>query len=262
MQTVLKIKHQYKCGDVICLLPGLKHLYETKGIKSLIYQQIGLKLTNDGTKEEMMTEEMFYKLAPLIKSQEYILDFEKWEGQEFEFDMATTRDRRLVPIPNSDIHFWAFFLFPELQCDLSVRWLTLPPNGNIFNDLVISDHVLINRTDRYINPYLNFYFLKKHEDKLIFSGTEKEYTDFCEAWDLKIPRLIVNNFLELAQAIKYCKFLLSNQSFNFHIADAMKTPRLMEMCSAYPNTLPTGKNGYAFAYQVAMEMYFQNLIEK
>lgn len=262
MQSLLKIKHQYKAGDLICLLPGLKHIFKTKGLKSVIYQQTGLKLTNHAFNEEMMTDEIFAKIEPLICSQEYISDFQKWEGQEFEFDMMGTRDRLLIPIPYADIHYWTFFLFPELQCDLSESWLSLPPNGNIFNDLIISDHVLINRTERYTNPYLNFYFLKQYENKLIFSGTEKEHDLFCRQWKLKIPRLIIKDFLELAQAIRYCKFLLSNQSLNFHIADAMKTPRILEFSADYPNTLPTGKNGYAFTYQIAMEMYFKQLIEK
>lgn len=260
MEEILRCGFQFKCGDLVTILPGLQHLYKTKGIKAAIYQRVDMMLHNETSDQITMSLESFEMIKPLIEKQEYVQSFEIWRDEKVDFDFIKSRDSRMIPLPASSIHHWAFFSFPQLNCDLSEDWLHLPPNGNIFNDLIISDHVIINRTERYLNPYTTYFFLKDYQDKIIFSGTEREHKAFCKQWELDIPRLVVKDFLELAQAIRYCKFFLGNQSFHFHLADAMHTSRILEVCPMYPNTLPTGRNGKSFVYQEALELYFKQLI--
>lgn len=266
---ILKIGHWWNSGDLITLLPGLRNMYLNTGVKSHIFQRVGMPvfyyedavhpvLNSDGVKTSM-NEEMFDMISPLIKSQPYIEDFSVWEGQHVDFDTLTTRDSRLIPIPNSILHFWNFFVFPQLSCDLSENWLELPPNGNVFNEIVISDNVIINRTQRYTNPYINYFFLKDYQDHLIFAGTEDERNRFNEDWKLKIPRLIIKDFLELSQAIKYCRFFVGNQSLCWHISDSLHHKRILEACKSFPNTLPTGKDGYVFYHQPSFELFFKKL---
>jgi len=76
-----------------------------------------------------------------------------------------------------------------------------------------------------------------------------------------MPLIESNNFLELSSMVKNAKAGLYNQSFLWHLADAMKLPRILELCVQFPNTFPTGANGYAFYHQSSLE-YFTNKILK
>ena len=271
-EKILNVGHWFKSGDLIASLPGLRHLYRKNGVKTHLYQKVGLPISphenpdnpliNEYGQATSMNDEMFRMIKPLLEYQSYIERFEEWNGEEVEFNTLATRDSRLIPIPNSDLHFWMFFIFPNLSCDLSEPWIEVPPNGNIFHELVTSEHAIINRTGRFTNPYISYHFLKNYKDRIIFSGTENEHKKFCNDWDLDIPRLIVKDFLELAQAINSCKFFLGNQSFHFHLSDSIKKKRILEVCASYPNTLPTGANGHAFMYQKALELYFEDFMNE
>lgn len=268
----LTAKNSFNSGDLITVLCGLNHVFKTKGFKTKLYQQIGLKAfyyegathpVQINGEQVCMNADMFCMLQPLIESQEYIQSFEVWEGQKTDIDFDVSRDRKAIPMPSGNIHHYAFFIAPELQCDLSKEWLTVYPLGAAKTnkgEINITDKVIVNRTQRYQNPFIEYYFLKQYEDKIAFSGTQDEYKDFCEKYKLDIPHIQVKDFLELARLIYSSKGIICNQSFNYHLADAMKVPRILEVCSAFPNCFPTGKNGYAFLYQQALELYTHKLI--
>jgi hypothetical protein len=279
-QNIFKLGHWYNLGDLIVCLPGLQHLYRKHGIKTHIYQKIGLPASsydrhqypelnepehpvkNNEGQQVSMNIEMFEMVKPLIEYQPYIDGMSVWEGESVTFNSIVTRDSRMIPIPASDLHHWMFFMFPQLSCDLSEKWLELPPNGNVFNDLIVSDHIIVNRTRRFTNPYINYYFLKDHQDKLIFAGTEDERKRFNSDFNLNIPRLNVSNFLELAQAINHCRFFVGNQSFCWHISNSLQHKRILEVCASFPNTLPTGKDGRAFLHQEALEIHFNEFLKE
>jgi len=50
---------------------------------------------------------------------------------------------------------------------------------------------------------------------------------------------------------------------NWNLAEAMKTPRLLEICTFAPNCVHmVGDNSYGFLYQVGCEFWFRALYEK
>jgi hypothetical protein len=207
-----------------------------------------------------MNEQMFYMLKPLIEWQPYIESFNIWKGEEVDLNYDLTRDSKSIPMPAGTVHAWYEAVFPQTSTDLSMRWIEVESNSIVAEKY--KNKVLINRSQRYQNPYNTFYFLKKYESQLLFSGTETEHQNFCSTWNLEIEHLKVDNFYQLAQVIKWCKFGIFNQSLNFHIADAMKTPRVLELCAAFPNTFITGANGYQFYRQAALEFYVDKLINQ
>jgi len=265
MGKTIKVGHWYNCGDLITILPGLKHLYETQGIMAEIYQKIDFPVSyypearhpvKGGNDEHVsMNQEMFDMMWPLIKEQEYIESFSVWSGEPVDWDMKETRDRSFCPIPYSDIHYWPFYIFPEMACDLTGPWIDVATNHNFI------DKIIINRTERYNNPYINYGFLKKYEDQLLFAGTPEERTIFGNETGIFLPILEIRDFRDLAVRIQSCKLFIGNQSFCWHLADAMKVPRILEVCKEFPNTLPTGANGYAFVYQEALEFYVDKLMQ-
>ena len=67
-------------------------------------------------------------------------------------------------LPYGDIYMWSWFVFPQLACDLSKEWLSI--NHSFDSDF--DNKIVINFTDRYRNPYIQYYFLKESEKDIIF----------------------------------------------------------------------------------------------
>jgi len=143
-----------------------------------------------------------------------------------------------------------------LQCDLSEPWL------EIMDDNSCRGKILINRTTRYNNPYIDYYFLRAYEKDIMFVGLEAEHEKLCADFGLIIPRLNTDNFFELAQAIASCRFFIGNQSLAWHISDALKKPRVLEVCASFPNCFPTGANGHSFISQGSLEYIFETLLKE
>jgi len=259
-------KNSFNSGDLITMLPGFKKLYLETGKKTTIYQRLDMPAyyyddANHPVKDEKgvqvcMNEATFLMMKPLLESQEYVGSYEIWQGEKVDFDFDLTRHSSQIPLPGGDIHAWATLIFPQLECDLSQPWIDVPHTS-------IGNRILINRTGRYNNPYIDYHFLKEIDSKnLAFIGTKSEQDKFCEDWGLKITRIDTGDFRLLAMAIKSCRFFIGNQSLCWHISDAMKQKRILEVCTAYPNSFPTGKNGHAFIAQGALEFYFNKLLKE
>lgn len=260
MSDNITIKHSYNAGDLIVLMSGLKELHKKFKKKIKIYQVIDLPAFYytgaispiiDGNGQQVcMNRTMFNMLKPLIEYQEYIESFEEYQGQEIQFDIDITRDSRMIPMPAGLIHHYAFSVFPEMSCDLSQKWIECPcPEINF------EKKYIINRTQRYNNAYINYFFFKKFEDNLVFMGTNNELELFNSQFNLDLKKVDCVDFLHLATTMKMYDGGFYNQSFLWHLADAMKLPRILELCVQFPNTFPTGANGYAFYHQKALEYY-------
>ena len=270
----LTIKHDYAGGDLIASLPGLRHVYKTTGKKWIIYQRIDYELfyyegmipatVNAEGKAVSMNRKHFEMLKPLLLPQDYIEDFREWKGEKCDIDMEKSRDSRSIPMPYVPLHQLPFLIAPELQCDLSERWINASPAMDSYFNRVqnIGEKIIVNRTQRYTNPNIHYYFLKQYENDLIFSGTPEEHELFCKQWELDIPYLKVQDFLELALYIRKCKFFLGNQSMQWHIANAMGKNRILEVCGVFPNTWSTTPNGYHYIFQEAAEVLFYKMFNK
>lgn len=265
-ESTISYLNSFNSGDLISMLPGIQNQYRKTGKKAKIFQRLNMPAfyghndghpIKDGTgKNVCMNEKMFYLLKWLIESQEYVESYNIFRGQSIDVNFDLTRQNSQIPLPNGLIHYWVFLSFPQLECDLSERWLKVEENE------LYRDRIIINRTERYNNPYIDFFFLKEHEKNLLFSGTEAEHKVFCDQFGLDIPLLFVKEFLELAQAIYSCRFFIGGQSMCWHISDAMKTKRLLEVCTVFPNTFPTGANGHSFLTQNALELKFKKLLKE
>ena len=118
----------------------------------------------------------------------------------------------------------------------------------------------MQRTFRYRNQFINYKFLNNYKE-IYFVGTLNEYKDLKQ----DVKNLIYydcKDFLEMAQIIKSSKFFIGNSSVGFPIAEALKTPRLLESCPYFPAALPHGKNAYDFYYQAHFEKFFKILNER
>lgn len=260
----LAIKTSLNSGDLITLLPGIRELSRKTGQKAIIYQGLNREVQHPGSSSHpiqneegfpvTMNEQTFKMLKPLLEAQDYIESFEVYQGQEITFDLDKVREYNCPLLPYAPLHFYPWMFFPEMGgSDLSREWITVPQNVPRFT------HIIINRTMRYNNPHINYFFLKDYQQDLLFAGTKEEHEAFCKEWNLYFPYLDVNNFYELACHLKAAKFFLGGQSFVYHLAEAIKTPRILEVCYQFPNTWGFGAGFYPFLYQESLEFQFKKL---
>lgn len=281
--------HNCNSGDLICALPGIQEIYRKYGKKAIICQVLDypghympglIHSVKDNTGVQVtFNRKMFDMMRPLLLAQEYIEDFQVYTDQKIEIDLAIIREsvigteeepdakphtivraKQFVNIPNMALPGWTMLAYPPMACDISKPWITVP---DVPQSPVFANAILINRTERYLNAKINYTFLKQYEAELIFTGTEKEHIQFCCQFKLDIPRVDIDDFLDLAQHLAYCKFFIGNQSFPWNLANAMGVPRILEMCAYAPNCQPfVGKDNLGFLQQVPLECHFEYLYNK
>lgn len=256
--------HDGTIGDVWASLAAIREyykkekrkptLYLTNGQAAIYYEGAVHPTKNAEGVNVMLNEEMINMMLPLLKVQPYLEDAKIHEEEPIGIDLNLIR-YTFVNMPSGMLSRWYFYVFWDLACDLTEEYIFVPETDTNF----AKDKIIIARTERYQNTTIEYSFLKGYEDNLLFSGTRKEYNLFCMEYDLDIPKLEIKNFLELAQAVKQSKGLIANQTQIFQLAEAMKTPRVVELCQHAPNVIPIGKNAYDFYAQGALELYFHTL---
>lgn len=278
--------HNCNSGDLVGALAGLREIFRAYGKKAVICQVLdfpghympGLihSVKNEAGVQVTFNRKMFDMMYPLLMTQEYIADFQIYGDQKIDIDLTIIREseivenpgdvlpkavikaKQFVNIPHMALPGWTMVAYPTMACDISKPWVSVPDG-----DDSISPYILVNRTERYQTGKIDYSFLKNHDNEVLFVGTEMEHGKFCKQFKLDFPRLKVDNFLDLAQAMKSCRFFLGNQSFPWNLANAMGVPRILEMCAYAPNCQPfVGQDNYGFLHQVPLEYYFQMLYNK
>lgn len=267
----LNFKHSGHQGDLIFSLPAIKELCLKTGLNAHIYLFLDRTWTNfeDSTREHkgLISEDNYARLRPLLMALPFVDNVSKWEGQQIHYDLDVVKYRgHEIGLPHSNISRWYFYCFPEATCDLSERVIDLHDLEGFsmaMKDKVPSfpeNQIIVNRTFRNLNPYINYMFLNQYEN-VWFAGTLSEY----EAFSHQVPEakyLQVEDFLDLAIAIGNCKVFIGNQSFCYSIAEMMKVPRVLESCKEATNVTPMGKNGYDFYTQHGLQTIISNLIKQ
>lgn len=267
------VKHFPNLGDQIAVMPACKKYWEITGRKIKFCQVINQAASyypgaQHGTVDDSgtmvtMNNAMFDMMKPLMESQEYIHSYVKYEGQTIDLDFDVIRGKTFVNLPHAAIQCWIVYAFPDLSFDLSKPWITLKGKCPAHIKKQVSGKVILNFTERYRNGMIDYFFLKNYMPDLIFAGTEREYWLFCNKWQLTIPRLEVNNFLEYTHAINECRFILCNQSFGWNVAEAIKKPRILEVCQYAQNCqIMVGGDSYGFFHQTGVEYYVKVLDRK
>ena len=142
------------------------------------------------------------------------------------------------------------FHITGLQPDLSLPYIEVHSHDQIKKKIVIQ------RTFRYRNNFINYKFLNNYEN-LLFVGTMEEFEDMkldvknLEFYDCK-------DFLEMAEIIKASKFFLGNLSLGYSIAEGLKVPRLLETNPDFPAVYPIGPHAFDFYHQNHFEKFFDN----
>lgn len=252
-------------GDAIGALPAMREFYRKTGIKPTLYLREGVEaFYYEGAvhpvkdpvsgKAVMLNKQMIDMLIPLFKAQSFLEDAKQWTDEEIGVDLDIIRETN-VGMPGLSLNRWFFYPYPDLACNLALPWLEIPDSEKN----LAKGKVIITRTERYTNPNIDYSFLKPYEDELVFSGTMREYNNFCMSYDLNVRKLTVNTFLDLAQAIKQSRFHITNQTMANQISSGIFHPSILEVCTYAPNCIPIGQDRYDFLSQMGLEYHFHDL---
>ncbi|MDC0370041.1 hypothetical protein OAM71_01125 [Pelagibacteraceae bacterium] len=247
----LNFLHSGHSGDIINILPVIKELSKNHSCNLFIKtnKKITTNYENHPGKEFYINKKIFIMLEPLLKFQSYIRDVKEFDGQNIDINFDIFRE---LPINISFDNLRYASQITGVQPDFDKKYIDVPKKSEF------KDKIVIQRTFRYRNQFINYKFIDKFEN-ILFIGLKKEYEDLR----LEIPNLKFydcKDFLEMATIINSSKFFIGNSSLGFPIAEALKVPRLLEACPYFPAAQPHGKNAYDFYYQTHFEKFFKILL--
>ena len=249
----LNFLHSGNLGDLIYCLPVIKHLSASHKCNFFIKTKeiMPVEYLKHPAKGYYIDDRMLDLFLPLMREQKYFNKVEKYNGEKIDIDFNLFR---VLPV---NICFnsprW-YFQITGIQVDLSNPYLHVKDHDTI------KDKIVIHRTFRHRNQFINYKFLKNYKD-LVFIGTEDEFLDLKkEVTNLEFYNC--KNFLEMAKIIKSSKFFIGNQSIAYPMAEALKVPRLLEAEPSFPVVQPIGKNAYDFYYQPHFEKFVKILSKK
>ncbi len=211
-----------------------------------------VKYPNHPSGNVYLDERIVNLLLPLLKNQNFINKCGIYQGEDIDIDLDFFRD---IPI---DIRFHSVRWYMHLtgvQIDMSAPFLESDNHHSIKNNIIIV------RSPRYRNDFINYNFLNKIKEKIICIGLKKEYEDLKQ----NIQQLEFYNckdFLELSRIIKSCRLFIGNECFAYSVAEGLKVPRLLEASPDFPVVFPIGNKGYDFYHQIHFEKLFEKLYEE
>lgn len=164
-------------------------------------------------------------IAPLIRAQPYIESCVCSE-EAVDLDLSFFRPH----YNRSHSLMWSQFeyakvRYPDLQMDRGREaWLSAKP------DLKFRGRVIIARSPRYNNASMPWAeVVKKYGERIQFVGIDAEYHNFCSAYG-SVERLVIPDYLALAEAMMGAELFIGNQSSPFAVAEGLKVRRILEVC--------------------------------
>ena len=248
----LTFLHYGHLGDIINSLSIIQELSKTR--KCTLYIQanksLGPSKHYKGFGDSIfLSDKNVEMILPLLSEQKYFNKVEKYVDQKIDIDLNYVREMPLHS-RRDDLNRW-YSGMTGINTDFSIPYLQSEPHLSIKNKIVII------RTVKRHGWFVNYKFLKNYKD-LLFIGLRDEYDDLKK----EIPNLEFydcKNFLEMAKIIKSSKFFLGNVSFGWHIAEALKVPRLLEGSPEDVLYYPHGEHAHVFFFQEHFEKWFKHL---
>ncbi len=224
--------HSGALGDIVYSLPTIYTyprpytLYLQPEVRSRIPEWAGTR------QSVLMTTRQAEQLLPLLKL--HVEHVELCRGQPVDVNLD---DFRTIPLDLSRYHIGRYYALAfGRQPVLHEPWLRVEP------DPAMSDTILVNRTPRYRNAHISYASLRNLPNA-VFVGLPDDFSEFKQDCPT-LPFITAANHLQLAQWIAGCKLFVGNQSFCYALAEAMKTPRVVEIFPHCCNAAPIGPNAF------------------
>lgn len=250
-KKILNFLHSGHCGDLIYSLPVIKELAKTHQCN--LYLGVGKKIVGNYPKHPAKNVYIDTRIAnqilPLLKFQSFIEDTKIHSNEVIDINLDLFRD---FPVNLSFNSCRWYFHVTGVHTNLSKPYLETDQHENI------KEKIVILRTFRARNHFINYRFLNNLNEDLIFIGLKEEFENLQK--DIpKLKHYEPENFFEMSKIIMSSKFFIGNQSVAFAIAESLKIPRLLECRPDFPVVQPIGGEGYDFYYQMHFEKWVKYL---
>ena len=245
----LSFLHSGQLGDLIYSLATIKEL--SKSHKCKLYIQINKPMPldySDSSRKVFISKRSGDLILPLLRDQDFLETVKIYEDEKIDINLDLFRD---IPISLSFYSTRWFSHLAGININVENTFLSAKPHNLIKNKIVI------HRSPRYRNPYINYKFLNNTKN-LLCIGLEDEFKNLkkeinnLEFHDCK-------DFLEMAEIIKASKFYIGNMSFQYIMAEGLKIPRLLEASPDFPVVFPVGPNAFDSYHQNHFEKFFKDL---
>jgi hypothetical protein len=259
---MISLAHSGNCGDVIYALPSIRKASQIAGEPVTLYLKLDVQAfyspensihpIKTGKTNVMLNKNMYNMVRPLLMAQSYIKDVKVYMDEPIDIDLDMFRTPKHINTSAGHISRWYFYHYPQLSCDINIPTIEVTKKHEW-----VADKIIINKTQRYNNPNVDYSVLKPLENALLFVGVDEEYHAFCNSFKLAPNRLNVVDFIKLAEYIASCRMFIGNQSMAFAIAEQLKVPRIVETYPPAPNCIPIGGEGHE-AYSTGNLVYHVN----
>ena len=241
--------HSGQLGDLIYSLANIKELSKSHKCKLYIQTNKPMPLSNnDSSKKVFISKRSGNLILPLLRSQDFLDSVNIYKDEKIDINLDLFRD---IPI---NLNFYSTRWFSHLvgiNINVENTFLSAKPHNLIKNKIVI------HRSPRYQNAYINYKFLNNTKN-LLCIGLENEFRDLKkEVNNLQFHDC--KDFLEMAEIIKASKFYIGNMSFQYIMAEGLKIPRLLEASPDFPVVFPVGQNAFDSYHQNHFEKFFKDL---
>ena len=247
-QNSLNFLHSGHAGDIINSLPVIKQL--SKSHKCNLYINLNKHINfyyKHPAGNVFLDKRIYEMLYPLLLKQKYINEVQIFNGQKIDIDFDLLR---ILPINLLFDNSTYASIITGVKINFGEKFIDA-------EDHQLKNKIIIQRSFRYRNYYIDYSFLNNFED-LYFVGTREEFNDLNSiVKNLKYYEC--KDFLDMANIIKSSKFVLANSSISFPIAEGLQTPRLLESSPDFPAAQPHGKNAFNFYFQSHFEEKFEFL---
>ena len=244
----LSFLHSGRLGDLIYSLATIKEL--SKSHKCKLYVQIEKPIlgSHDSSRKVFINKRCGDLILPLLRNQDFLDAVNIYKDEKIDINLDLFRD---IPI---SLSFYSSRWFSHI-CGININventFLSVKPHE------LIKNRIIVGRSSRYRNAYINYKFLKNTKN-LLCIGLEEEFQDSKkDINDLEFHEC--KDFLEMAEIIKASKFFIGNMSLQYIISEALKVPRLLEASPDFPAAFPVGPNAFDAYHQNHFEKFFRDL---
>ena len=193
---------------------------------------------------------MFIDLKKIVEQQSYINEV-AFKGSDVDINLDLYLDDKDLYRKNLAQTFLDTF---NITYDLTEPWL-----DNIEEQRIAQ--IVIQRSKNYHDKEeINWQLLKPYKDQILFIGFEPDFDAFCRIAEFIPKRKVFADVLDLAEIIKGSDLFIGNQSIGFAVAEAMKHPRVLEICYKKDNCRPSGKNAYTYLTPDIIKQYVQGYL--
>lgn len=137
------------------------------------------------------------------------------------FDIDNFRKLRLN-FSCGEIRLWCYNLSAvPLPMNLQRKTLTKYEPDSSF-----AEKVIVCRTDRYINAYIDYKLLEPIKDRIVFVGLEKEHKSFCDEI-FPVDYYKCKDAVDMLNVMAGAKAVISNPCGPYALAEQAKLPRCL-----------------------------------